>query len=417
MDNTRRSAAYRTKKEYIESDDFARDHCFLEDEHELLPESFPELLSFPAGAIYRFLPIPDEPPPPPEYVFVSKPNLPRGDTDWLKHNFVFEWNMTWDAGTARANMFRRKDVPRDLNWVLKADANIRLVYRGQMHNYDAYSPLYHLLPRKTLDLFGLPCLKRSSWPMLRDEHLLENILPNDFDCRLADALAYHLWPRLNSRGMPSAYSKKDPIRVLAHNLDFWMPYLDLVAQYRALAFGREEFEDAKQRAVYSKYKDKMPKGLKIKRPLYAGSLWIGEDEANAATDEMIKLADSHGNLRGIIDSIKSNRIEDDFSDRWSFEREDFERKLYSKRNKVKVSFVQLDETIPVHGPQAEVHESLLWEDFMAFLNHKERQVVVCLRNGTTKLGEIASRLGYESHSPISKQLRRIRMKAKRFLEG
>lgn len=402
----------------IITDEFAREHSFIKYEAELTAEVFPKLTSFPVRCIYQLLPIPDEPPPPPEYVFIAKPDHKRGQDreEYWKHRlFVSSWNMTWDAGFARRG-FLGDEVPIDLAWVLDSEVNVRLVYGDTKHNYDAYAPLYHLLPRQTLDLFGLPYLRRGGWPMLRDEHLLENILPKDFNQRLANAISYHLWPRLNSRAVPSCYSREEPILTLAHNLDYWMPYIDLVAQERALEWGRTEIDEPEQQAAYEEHKDEMPLGITIKTPLYGGPLWIGEDEANDATAKMIELADSHGNLRAIIDAIKSNRIEDDFSDRWSFEREDFERKLYSKRNKVKVTFVQLDETIPVHGQQSEIHESLLWEDFMAFLDEKERRVVVCLRNGVTKLGEIAATLGYANHSPVSKQLQRIRMKAKRLLE-
>jgi hypothetical protein len=103
------------------------------------------------------------------------------------------------------------------------------------------------------------------------------------------------------------------------------------------------------------------------------------------------------------------------SERRSNAREDFERKLYSKRSKVRVSFVELKDTLPVHGPASEYTDDLLWEDFAALLDRKERHVVVCLRSGTTKLGDIASELGYSNHSPVSKALARIRKKAERFL--
>lgn len=43
---------------------------------------------------------------------------------------------------------------------------------------------------------------------------------------------------------------------------------------------------------------------------------------------MVRLADEHSRLRGILDAIRSHRVEDDYADRWSYEREDFERKLY-----------------------------------------------------------------------------------------
>jgi hypothetical protein len=250
-----------------------------------------------------------------------------------------------------------------------------------------------------------------------DEHLLEHIITRDFDERMERALTYHLWPLLGARGAPSCFSREDPIRMLSHNLDYWMPYIDMVAQKRARSFGRTEFEDAKQKADYHKHKNEMPPGVSLQTPLFGGEIWCGEYEASEATREMIETADENGDLRAILDAVRSHRVEDDFSERWSFEREDFERKLYAKRNKVKVTFVELNDTVPVHGPQSELHEDLLWEDFFALLEPKERRVVVCLRKGLTRLGDIAKKLGYANHSPISKSLARVRRKAKKFLES
>jgi hypothetical protein len=154
----------------------------------------------------------------------------------------------------------------------------------------------------------------------------------------------------------------------------------------------------------------------IDRPLKGGPVWMGEDEAWSVTSEIISKADSRGHLRAIIDAVRSNRIEDDFSNIWSYEREDFERKLYKKRSKIKVSFVELNDTIPVQGPESEVYENLLWEDFMALLDQKERHITVLLRNGYTKVGDISKILGYANHSPVSKALARIREKAIHYLE-
>lgn len=122
-------------------------------------------------------------------------------------------------------------------------------------------------------------------------------------------------------------------------------------------------------------------------------------------------ADTDGRLRGILDAVRSHRVEDDFSDHWSYAREDFERKLYRKRSKIKVRFVELTDTIPVQGPETQVEDGLVLADFLALLDERERQVVVLLHSGVTKIGEVASILGYKNHSPISKRLARIRTKA------
>jgi len=89
----------------------------------------------------------------------------------------------------------------------------------------------------------------------------------------------------------------------------------------------------------------------------AGSdLWRGEAEAAEVVRRTVEEADADGRLRGILDAVRSNRVEDDFSEHWSYAREDFERKLYRKRAKIKVRFVELTDTIPVQGPEAEVED-------------------------------------------------------------
>ena len=132
---------------------------------------------------------------------------------------------------------------------------------------------------------------------------------------------------------------------------------------------------------------------------------------------MIEMADSRGRLRGLLDAVRSNRVEEDFSKRWSNAREDFERKLYKKRSKVRVTFVEIDETPAVFAPDAEVdaEQRLLWQNLFAVLNPKERHVIVCLRNGATSKTEIAQELGYANHSSISKALAQIRRKAQKLL--
>jgi hypothetical protein len=109
-------------------------------------------------------------------------------------------------------------------------------------------------------------------------------------------------------------------------------------------------------------------------------------------------------------------VEDDFSEHWSYAREDFERKLYHKRSKVKVRFVELTDTIPVQGPDTEVIADMVFADFLALLDKRERQVVVLLRSGVTKVGDVASILGYKNHSPISKRLVQIRKKATEYFD-
>jgi hypothetical protein len=204
---------------------------------------------------------------------------------------------------------------------------------------------------------------------------------------------------------------------LAHNLDYWIPYAYEVASEYARQLGRTSFDNNKQATKLSALRKALPDDILADRPMMGGTLWMGEAEAWDATKAIVQRADDRGRLRAIIDTIRSNRVEEDFSACWSRAREDFERKLYHKRAKVKISFIELDETIPVHGPEAEIHEHLLWQDFLAFLDTKEKTIVVLLRNGETKLKDISQKLGYANHSPVSKALRRIRDKARKFLQS
>lgn len=66
--------------------------------------------------------------------------------------------------------------------------------------------------------------------------------------------------------------------------------------------------------------------------------------------------------------MRSHRVHDDFSDRWSHAKEDFDRTLNHKRSKVTVTFVELDDTTPVHGPETEVIGQLACSDFLTLLN-------------------------------------------------
>lgn len=222
---------------------------------------------------------------------------------------------------------------------------------------------------------------------------------------------------INSRGTLNKYSDSDPLKILAHNLDFWLPYANQVIEDILRTFPRVDFEDTKQKELIKKAKKSMPSDLVIDRPLKGGVVWQGEEEAWDITKRIFEKADSNGRLRAIIDAVRSNRIEDGFSSQWSYEREDFERKLYKKRSKIKVCFVELSDTIPVQGPESEVHENLMWEDFLALLDTKERRIVVLLRNGITKVGEVSKILGYANHSPVSKALSKIREKALVFLDN
>lgn len=382
---------------------------------ELAPDRYPELGTLSSAFVYQFIPVAKRPDPP-EVVF-----LPTRNTNRLEITGVLaSWNHFWEAGQYRKEIFKTDcfldGLPELIEWVENLpEANIYLVADSKT-KFDAYSPLYHLLPKRLLDRHGLPALKRGLWPRNMAGAWTDEILPTDFPQRLSRALAEHVWSYLESGSGMRAFSSSDSLVLLSHDLDFWLPHAVTMMEGRMREFDRVEPETPEQRRIIEEAKQhECDPDVDFARPRKGGILWMGEEEAKCATEEMVNAADKNGCLRGIIDAIRSNRVVDDFSPRWSFAREDFERKLYSRRAKVRVSFVELKDTLPVHSPRSEYTDKLLWQDFSALLDRRERHVVVCLRNGVTKLGDIAAQLGYATHSPISKALARVRKKAQEFL--
>jgi hypothetical protein len=377
-------------------------------------DQFPELATLSPAFFYQFTPVPNAPEPP-EIVFV-----PTGKATDLHLELVLaNWNFMWEAAQFRRDVLHlerdKEEIPKLVQWIEGLpEANIYLV-PDSWTKYAAYSPLYHLLPKGILDRHGLPALKRPLWPVCGGRSWKERILPPDFAHRLSRAFAEHLWPYFDSGSGLRAFTPSDPLILLSHSLDFWLPHAVAVIEDRMRQFPRVEIENEKQRRLLAKAKKIQNPDGTIDRPRMTGYLWKGEDEAVEVLDDIVNAADRNGQLRAIIESIRANRVVDDFSSHWSYAKEDFERKLYRKRAKVRVSFVELNDTMAVHSPRSEYTDSLLWQDFSALLDVKERHIIVCLRNGTTKLGDIAKSLGYANHSPISKALAAIRRKATEFL--
>jgi len=378
---------------------------------DLDPEQFPQLSMLSPAFFYQFVPV-ARTPEAPEVVFVPAALAAN------RHELVgvlASWNYLWEAAQYRKQAFEgakmRSEVPGLADWIDGLpEANTYLIPESA-NKYEAYSPLLHLLPKQSLDRYGLPALKRPLWPDNGVSWWNGELLPNDFENRLSRAFAEHIWRYIDSGSGMRAFSGDEPLKLLSHNLEFWLPYALSVLEERMRYFERVAPETPKQRKLLARAKAESFPEVEIARPRKGGCLWMGEGEAAEITAEIVAAANNGGRLSNLVDAVRSNRVADDFSSRWSYAKEDFERKLYSKRSKIRVSFVELKETLPVHSRHSEYTDDLLWQDFSALLDAKERHIVVCLRSGVTKLGDIASSLGYANHSPVSKALERIRRKA------
>lgn len=382
------------------------------DDEKVGPDLYPRLHSMSAGFLYQAV-LRAEQPDPVEYVTVPLLGIPSTDEGNRLLVSAAEWNMQWEAAQYRRRIFSEEDLAPQLRELAdRGDINIVLVPRTGSRYFE-YAPLFHLLPRAVLERHGLPLLHAGQWPFLADSRRLDRTLPTDFGPRLARAWASLVWGHIFHHKSPMrGFSTSDPIRLLAHNLDYWVPAVTDVIQDEL----REWPEIDKGIVAHPvRLEDgRVFEGAVRTNPRMGGDVWAGEDEAAWMVDQTIDAADRRGHLRDILDAVRSNRVEEDFSDYWTTAREDFERKLYHKRLKVKVRFVEMTDTVPVQGPETEVVDRVVFGDFLALLNEKDREVVVLLSSGVTKLTEVAQIMGYSNHSPVSKRLERIRREAAQF---
>jgi hypothetical protein len=381
-------------------------------EDEADPDEFPRLHNISAAHFYKAIVRPAVPEPP---IYVTLTELVHpclaGPGAAVA---VAEWNMLWEAAQYRRRFFDLGELPAQMARIADlGDVNVVFVPRTRSR-YHEYAPLLHLLPRRVLLRFGLPLLRGGQWPFMADFAEIDAFLPADLADRLGRAWAWAVWPHLVSGSRLSAFSSDDPVRLLAHNLDFWIPAVTAMMQARLRE--HDEIDKGPLPTVVPLEDGGVLDGAVPGHPRMGGQIWFGEDDARDAVVETVEAADQTGRLRGILDAVRSHRVADDFSPQWSYAREDFERKLHRKRNKVSVRFVELTDTIPLQGPESKIVGSLVTNDFLATLDTRNRQIVVLLNSGMTSRTEIAERLGYADHSAVSKRLAQIRIAAERYFD-
>ena len=295
-----------------------------------------------AGFIYRAV-IRAEFPDTPEYVSVPMPSTAPIELRLA----LSEWNILWEAAQYRRRMFDHKELPAKLRRIAdRGDFNVVFVPRTRSRYFE-YATLAHLLSRPTMERYGLPLLQRGQWPFMVNTADVDRYLPTDFEARLATAWAATIWRHLMPASPIRGFSVSDPVRVLAHNLDFWVPPTEEVVQ-----------QVLRELPTVDKGVDEGPvhledgsciEGATVANPRMGSYIWRGEEAAAEAVEWIVDEADSDGVLRGILDAVRSNRVEEDFSSHWTYAREDFERKLYKKRSKVRVKFVELTGSKPSAG--------------------------------------------------------------------
>lgn len=381
------------------------------------PDTYPRLNNMSAASLFSAVIRPLEPTQPEYATIVLDPGMGSEDNTRAAVA-VSKWNMLWEAGQFRRRFFDEHELPETMAKIADlGDINVTFVPRTRSRYYE-YAPLLHLLPKRTMEQFGLPVLRGCQWPFLADYIGIDDFIPEDFAARLSRAWAFRVWPHLESGSRMRAFTKDDPIKLLAHNLDFWIPAVTATIQVRLREF--PEVDKGKlpsELGVPVRLEDgSFLHGAVTGHPRMGGPVWMGEEEADSVVQDAVENANGTGRLREILDAVRTHRIEDDFTARWSYAREDFERKLHGKRRKVKVAFVEVPNTAAVQSPESEVVGNMVTNDFMALLDTRNRQIVVLLNSGVTSRTEIADILGYANHSAVSKRLAQIRAEAERYFD-
>ncbi|RZU48834.1 hypothetical protein EV385_0560 [Krasilnikovia cinnamomea] len=377
------------------------------------PEEYPWMANLSAAFMLKAV-VRAQTPARPEYVTVPLRLGLWDDANTKLSIAISKWNLLWEAAQFRRRFFDDEDLPPPLYKIAdQGDVNVIFVPRTTSGYYE-YAPLFHLLPRAALQRHRLPFLKRGQWPFVSEVENIDEYLPSDFQDRLARAWAGTVWRHLmpQPKSGISKFTRDDPIRILAHNLDFWLPPVTQVLEDYLREFPVVDNDVAP--GPVSLMDGSVLPGATRANPRMGGDLWHGEEEAAEVVRHTVEAADATGRLRGILDAVRSHRCEDDFSQHWSGAKEDFERKLYHKRAKVQVKFVELNDVIPVHGPETEVIDQMLFGDFLALLDTRDRTIVVLLRSGLTKLTDVAEAMGYRTQSAVSKRLDHILQQATRF---
>lgn len=155
----------------------------------------------------------------------------------------------------------------------------------------------------------------------------------------------------------------------------------------------------------------------LTRPRMGGHLWNSEDpyDREWITKLLIDGDTTIQSLGPVVDVLLGSAVHEDFSDRYSWVKEDFERTFYSKRSKVKVRLYEFIDDCPVHeGVDTPGYEDILFRDLMAFFDERDRRIILALRHGKTR-SDISEQLGHSGHASVSRRVKVIEAKMRRIL--
>ena len=347
----------------------------------------------------------------------------RGRRDLEQVGLVYEWNRSLSGGFARPAE-AHDYVERGLGLRNLTNPNLVLVPRQRNGYSELHGMLASLVPSAILAEFGIPKVKANLALILRRRL---DPLPANYAERACAAFEKYIWTKLApaARLRSDFFSPTSPLRLLAGDAQFWMHRLYRIALDRAEdAPEARESEDDKwdpldqlEQQFKASIPADNPHAFHVRRPLVGGTICDVDDpdECDYFVEEMIHGAGVMDSLGPVIEALHAHRTHDDFSDRYSWVKEDFERSFYSKRSKLKVSVIETIDEMPVWSADDEQgYERVLFRDMMAFLDRNDRHLVLALRSGKTTT-EIARELGHSGHAAVSRRIKKLRAKVKALL--
>jgi hypothetical protein len=202
--------------------------------------------------------------------------------------------------------------------------------------------------------------QRPFWAELTDP---DPYLPADFHRHLIRAWGATVWRHLMPSSPIFGFTKDDPIRILAHNLDFWIPAVSEAMEHEMRTW-----------------------------PIVDTGITPGP--VRLSNGEILEGATIGGPRKGSTSSRVNTKLP---SSLIAPSRPPTTRVVYATFS-TRCDPTGLTTTSPTDGRT----------------RPRDREGVVVLRNGATTLTEVSEILGYSNHSAVSKRLARIRDQAARF---
>jgi hypothetical protein len=337
---------------------------------------------------------------------------------------ISEWNQSAAAGLARPA--RALDVLVREFPSMKSCENPNMIFVPRQRAgglTELHVMLASLLPEMTLRTAGI---HRST--ALFDLTLLNYPdRPSGYASAIYAAFEQYIWTKLapQPRLRESFFSATSPLRLLSGDITLWMNRVYRVALEIKESFREIDSSEKKWRPlaeVAAELSDSLPLDLRdrirVRRPLYGGDLWDvhNAEERELVIEEAITGAGVMDSLEPIIELLHTQRAHEDFSDRYSWVREDFERSFYSKRSKLQVVLIETVDDFPAWSADAhDGYDRVLLRDIFAFLNPRERKLFLALRQGRT-VGEIAKREELSGHAAISRRVKALKKKVSALLK-